>query len=502
MSEKVKDPDQQEQFPSPEETRHFEAIGLEVDTEGRPLHPWVGTLLQEQDLAPGKGAFWKWGPNYTADPIVITNEDNPKVLLIQRADTQQYALPGGFVDAHEATLNAAMRELEEETGLTGVNGGELIYEGPVADPRTTLNAWPETAAYLFSIERPAVVIGADDALQADWYPLDDLPSLYGSHEQLIKKAMHARHNAALQRLLDAPETSRSITPVSLGHMAYDHYITEHNNTRAFVKRHNSSLFTDPYREAHSKAYLAKEFWCYEHVRSQGFTSIPEAVALLDGSLLALSHLAPEDGWHWRAPQDSTSAYITDVLESFSQLQKLDYPETTEFHEAIRPTYATFWEEGWDVFDTSLLMAVKARLAAFSQTWKKEQQDIARDLIASLETLFEQAQQQDRTPKLAFAHNDARQSNIAWHPSQGVRIVDWSWADKAPKNADATMFLIDMKKSGYDISPYQHHLNSDYIRTLIGFWLAHSIEPTRDGSTKVREHQAASACTAFTLLTER
>lgn len=62
-----------------------------------------------------------------------------------------------------------------------------------------------------------------------------------------------------------------------------------------------------------------------------------------------------------------------------------------------------------------------------------------------------------------------------------------------------MFLIDLAKSGHDISAYKHELNQDFAVTLIGFWLAHSTWETRDSNTTVREHQIASASVAFQLL---
>lgn len=486
-------------LPTAEEIARFTALGLEHDSLGRPLHPWAGVILEQDGAIPGKGAYWNWGPNYTADPIVITDEETPRVLLIQRSDTLEFALPGGFIDAQESAYEAAIRELQEETGLTGVYGGEPVYRGPVIDPRTTLHAWPETSAYLFSIEHAVPVQGADDALIAAWYPVNSLPKLFGSHALLIQEALLVRQKTALRRLLSLPETARSVTRLELGHMAYDHFITAHADAKAFVKQHNPSLFTDPHREAHSKAYLLKEHWCYEHLRAQDFPYIPDAVELIDDAVLAMTHLDPEDGWRWRAPRNNPDAYIVDILASFSHLQTLDYPDTASFHDAIHPTYATFWEEGWDTFNKTTTEVVKERLRQFAQNWEVDQQNSALDLLNSLEALSHQAQHQDRNPQLAFAHNDARQSNIAWHQTEGVRLVDWSWADKAPKNADATMFLIDMSKSGFSIDAYREHLNPDYIRTLIGFWLAHSIEPTRDGSTKVREHQAASACIAFGLL---
>lgn len=50
--------------------------------------------------------LWYEGPNYTADAVVI-NPASKRLLLIQRKDTGQWALPGGFVDEGEIALDAA-----------------------------------------------------------------------------------------------------------------------------------------------------------------------------------------------------------------------------------------------------------------------------------------------------------------------------------------------------------------------------------------------------------
>ena len=492
-------------LPSFEQSLVFIDAGYQTDSIGRPLHPWAHTLLSEEHggVVTGKGAYWNWGPNPTADPIVLTTEARPRILLIQRSDTGILALPGGFVDGGEDPYDTARRELQEETGLDIAVAGQLVYDGPVADLRATLHAWPETSAYVFHVDAPQVVTGADDALNADWYYVDELSDqLFGSHAMLVERALETLENQtplSFEAVLALPDHQRTTTLLQAGHMAYRHYTTEHKDIRIFVKEHDASQFTDPLREAHSRAYLVKEQGVYAHLAEHGFLTIPNKVELIEDSVLAMDLLAPESGWHWRAPEAHLSTYTAAVLAAFDTLQQTTPFATDRYHEAVAPTYETFWREGWDAIDDATLEVIREKITELSSPWSKEQRQAASYLSNELATLREHAQGLNREVALFPAHNDARQSNIAWHPDYGVKLVDWSWADEAPKDADATMFLIDLAKSGHPIEAYRHKINHDYALTLIGFWLAHSTWETRDGNVKVREHQVASATAAFQLI---
>ena len=52
--------------------------------------------------------------------VLCLIEDGNKILLQNRAkkDWQGYALPGGHVEPGESFVDAVIREMEEETGLT------------------------------------------------------------------------------------------------------------------------------------------------------------------------------------------------------------------------------------------------------------------------------------------------------------------------------------------------------------------------------------------------
>lgn len=130
-------------------------------------------------------------PAVTADCIVITNEPQPKVLLIQRgADPFKgaWAFPGGFMNMDETTEQCAIRELEEETSLKVAKVYQIgAYSKVDRDPRGRTI----TVAYLAIIDSPESVIGQDDAAKAEWFPITELPHLAFDHYDIIKDAITA-----------------------------------------------------------------------------------------------------------------------------------------------------------------------------------------------------------------------------------------------------------------------------------------------------------------------
>ncbi len=309
-----------------------------------------------------------------------------------------------------------------------------------------------------------------------------------------------RHRT-IEEILSIPCEERETEVIDAGHMAYDHLFTRHQDDHLFVKAHDSSRFTEPFREAHSRAYLQKEYDLYQHLQEQGFQFLPKRVALIDDTVLAMDALHPSNGWQWRAPNEATllEQYMHDTITSFDLLQTTLAPDKPNYHEAIQDTYTTLWQEGWDSIADETLEEITSKIRHFSTTWSAEQYDASEGLIDSLPLIRQKSLELTRNQPLYMAHNDARQSNIAWHPEHGTRLVDWSWGDVAPINADSTMFLVDLFKSGKDVSTHLSSFNPEYAHTLIGFWLAHSLWQTRDGSQTVREHQVASAVAAYQLL---
>lgn len=123
-------------------------------------------------------------PALTVDALII-KKVTAEILLVQRGAEPykgKWALPGGFVDMDELLADACKRELQEETGLTLEKLEQFrVYDAVDRDPRgRTISA----VFYGFA-EKDAVAKGADDAADAAWFSLDNLPELGFDHDQVI-----------------------------------------------------------------------------------------------------------------------------------------------------------------------------------------------------------------------------------------------------------------------------------------------------------------------------
>ena len=111
------------------------------------------------------------------------------VLLIRRAAPPfkgKWAIPGGFVEPGESLEEAARRELLEETDLNDVYVEQLYTFGdPKRDPRGRV----VTVAYFALVPEDVLAQAGDDAAEADWHPVDQLPELAFDHAEIVSYAL-------------------------------------------------------------------------------------------------------------------------------------------------------------------------------------------------------------------------------------------------------------------------------------------------------------------------
>lgn len=136
-------------------------------------------------------ALWHLGDQWAADIVVIagvTGSVNAEVLLIERLQPPFqgcWALPGGFVEsstppgeyfcAAETPVQAAVRELYEETALV-VSEHDLqqvgVYDAWGRDPRAEGNQRVISYCFLYVCSSKPPVQAGDDARVAAWHSLD------------------------------------------------------------------------------------------------------------------------------------------------------------------------------------------------------------------------------------------------------------------------------------------------------------------------------------------
>ena len=118
----------------------------------------------------------------TVDAVVKVADE---VLLIRRGRAPGkglLAVPGGFIEQRETAYQSAVRELEEETGFS-LLPGEMVHALKAMrvfdHPDRSQRGRVITHAFFFDFGerlRPEIA-GSDDAAEARWVPLAELPAL-------------------------------------------------------------------------------------------------------------------------------------------------------------------------------------------------------------------------------------------------------------------------------------------------------------------------------------
>ena len=151
-------------------------------------------------------------PSVTTDCVIFGHDGRTlRVLLIQRGGEPYkglWAFPGGFLNIDEPAEMGALRELQEETGMTDAPIHQFhTFSRPDRDPRERVISIAFWA--LVPIQQ---VQGGDDAAQARWFALDEVPPLAFDHDEMLQLALHDMMRTACFE----PDIQAILEPLDLG----------------------------------------------------------------------------------------------------------------------------------------------------------------------------------------------------------------------------------------------------------------------------------------------
>lgn len=130
-------------------------------------------------------------PAVTSDCIIFGFDAGElKVLLIERGIEPykgKWAIPGGFLRNEESSEECARRELFEETGLENVFMEQLYtFSDKGRDPRGHV----VTVAYYALVKLSDFNVKAgDDAKNAKWFGISQIPTLAFDHDRILRVAL-------------------------------------------------------------------------------------------------------------------------------------------------------------------------------------------------------------------------------------------------------------------------------------------------------------------------
>ena len=105
-----------------------------------------------------------------------------RYLLVRRgsngANAGDYAFPGGKVEIGERLIDAALRELREETGLTGRNARFYkLYDLINTDTHGKTSSHYVLAVHQAEVDDGDVAVAGDDAVALGWFAMPEIRHL-------------------------------------------------------------------------------------------------------------------------------------------------------------------------------------------------------------------------------------------------------------------------------------------------------------------------------------
>lgn len=250
------------------------------------------------------------------------------------------------------------------------------------------------------------------------------------------------------------------------------------------------LFVKIGHDPNTKKWANKEISVYRFLNARGFAFAPKLLAVNDDETAFATEALLED-WDWS--DQWTPERLSTTLQSMDDLARL--PVDGMDRPIFEKSFISETADGWKPL---------AENASLQNRLREKLNQVGRQELAHELNFAQHAQKSTgfKLDRMALVHNDVRADNCAWNNQrQAVMLVDWNWAQLGDRRIDVCAFLTHVYKTGFDVHPYMHRLDSAALHWLAGFWFKAALqlsENTRSEQSELRDYQLASGIAAFDL----
>ena len=176
------------------------AIAAEMAAGGLPGADDAAGRLSADEIA----SRWRRDVGYVTPKVGVEAavfDQDGRLLLMRRADTGLWAMPGGWADVGDTPAGAAVREVREETGVEA----RPVRVVGVYDSRSVGSRNPH---HFFRIVFACAAVGGApaptaEALEVAFFAPDELPTVTRSHRRPLADALAAWRDPSLPTAFDA-----------------------------------------------------------------------------------------------------------------------------------------------------------------------------------------------------------------------------------------------------------------------------------------------------------
>lgn len=121
----------------------------------------------------------------------IIEDEEQRVLFIQRKDTKSWAMPAGSIELNETIYDCLVREVEEETGLIVISAQPVcMYTSPSKSITNSFSDTYQLFEIVFFVDKwkGTIKSNANETVNSKFFPIKDLP-LKGNY--LLSRTKHS-----------------------------------------------------------------------------------------------------------------------------------------------------------------------------------------------------------------------------------------------------------------------------------------------------------------------